>query len=132
MAIPLTGDVLRVRTMSKEGFWHYGIYTEIGTVIDRIKGIGIRERSYESFAENEAVYIERHTNPEISREDVVENARSRIGDSGYNAVFKNCEHFVNWCRTNAIPVSKQVLKIAGGTLVAFLIICLLVSCARKK
>lgn len=29
--------------------------------------------------------------------DVLERARSRIGEQDYNLAFKNCEHFANWC-----------------------------------
>ena len=30
---------------------------------------------------------------------VIERAKSRLGESDYNLVFNNCEHFATWCKT---------------------------------
>ena len=33
-----------------------------------------------------------------SEEEIVKRAKSKLGEKGYNVLFKNCEHFVTWCR----------------------------------
>ncbi|XP_019642163.1 PREDICTED: HRAS-like suppressor 2 [Branchiostoma belcheri] len=33
-----------------------------------------------------------------SGREIVARARSRLGEEGYNVLFKNCEHFATWCR----------------------------------
>jgi hypothetical protein len=45
-----------------------------------------------------------------SGEETVNRARSRIGETSYNLVFNNCEHFAVWCKTG-IPESKQVEEV---------------------
>ena len=42
-----------------------------------------------------------------SKEETVERAKSRIGESGYNLFHNNCEHFAIWCKTG-IAESYQV------------------------
>ncbi|KAK7093759.1 phospholipase A and acyltransferase 3-like [Littorina saxatilis] len=36
--------------------------------------------------------------PPLSKQEIVENALSKIGRIGYNVLFDNCEHFAKWCR----------------------------------
>ncbi|XP_013389165.1 HRAS-like suppressor 3 [Lingula anatina] len=31
-------------------------------------------------------------------DEIVERALSKLGDYGYNVLWKNCEHFASWCR----------------------------------
>ena len=42
-----------------------------------------------------------------SKEETLERAKSKIGDSGYSIPFNNCEHFVWWCKTG-IKKSEQI------------------------
>lgn len=42
-----------------------------------------------------------------SPEETVERAKSRLGETDYNLVFRNCEHFAIWCKTG-ISESHQV------------------------
>jgi hypothetical protein len=44
---------------------------------------------------------------------VVQRARSRIGESGYDLFFNNCEHFAVWCKTGR-PYSTQVVSVVGS------------------
>ncbi|GHU54323.1 hypothetical protein FACS189442_0390 [Spirochaetia bacterium] len=48
-----------------------------------------------------------------SAEETVERARSKIGESEYNLVINNCEHFAVWCKTG-LSESKQVEAVLGG------------------
>lgn len=43
----------------------------------------------------------------FSGEEIVERAKSRIGEQNYSLFHNNCEHFVNWCRTGRAE-SRQV------------------------
>lgn len=52
-----------------------------------------------------------------SPEETVQRARSRLGETKYNLVTNNCEHFAIWCKTG-ISESRQVddlLSIISGT-----------------
>ena len=40
---------------------------------------------------------------------VLERAYSREGSAGYNLLFRNCEHFCNWCITGK-PISTQIMR----------------------
>ncbi|XP_066299079.1 phospholipase A and acyltransferase 3-like [Branchiostoma lanceolatum] len=46
-----------------------------------------------------------------SRWEIVERARSRLGEEGYNVLWKNCEHFATWCRYGE-EKSQQVNDVA--------------------
>lgn len=54
-------------------------------------------------------------------EETIERAKSRIGESNYNLLYNNCEHFAIWAKTN-IKESKQVGKVIGYT-PAYIISC---------
>ena len=43
----------------------------------------------------------------FSGNQVAERALSKVGMTGYNLLFKNCEHFAKWCKYN-VPMSEQV------------------------
>lgn len=45
-----------------------------------------------------------------SGDEVVERARSKLGQGGYNLAFNNCEHFAVWCKTG-VKDSSQVNNI---------------------
>ncbi|XP_035699314.1 phospholipase A and acyltransferase 3-like [Branchiostoma floridae] len=42
-----------------------------------------------------------------SGDEIVDRARSRLGETGYNVLWKNCEHFATWCRYG-VEQSQQV------------------------
>ena len=50
-----------------------------------------------------------------SPEETVARARSRIGETGYNLLTNNCEHFAIWCKTG-ISESMQVTGMLGSLL----------------
>lgn len=45
-----------------------------------------------------------------SPEETVRRARSKLGESEYNLIFNNCEHFAIWCKTG-VSKSEQVDEI---------------------
>lgn len=81
------------------GYTHHGIYIGDGQVIhylaeqvkiDTVKtfGAGFRickKELWESYTSYEA-------------EEIVERARSRMGEMEYHLLFNNCEQFCRWCR----------------------------------
>ena len=48
-----------------------------------------------------------HESPHFSGKQVAERALSKVGMTGYNLLFKNCEHFAKWCKYN-VPICEQV------------------------
>ncbi len=50
-----------------------------------------------------------------SGNECVDRAYSKLGEKGYNLIFKNCEHFAMWCKTG-VAYSSQVKKIFLRTL----------------
>ena len=60
----------------------------------------IREEDKLIDCENEAVYrVDYDRSICFEAEKVLRRARSRIGDTQYNILFNNCEHFARWCKT---------------------------------
>lgn len=45
-------------------------------------------------------------------EETVKRAESRLGESGYNLICNNCEHFAIWCKTG-VHESHQVSELIG-------------------
>jgi len=110
---PRKGDVLYVDKML---YRHYGIYEGNNFVIHyavqdgsfKKKNAVVHETSLEQFANGFPVKIFRfQPGQSLSPYEVVENARSRIGEKCYNLLFNNCEHFAVWCKTG-VHGSSQV------------------------
>ncbi|GFO48582.1 hras-like suppressor 3 [Plakobranchus ocellatus] len=49
----------------------------------------------------------------LSRSEIIDRAKSRLGEVGYNVIFSNCEHFARWCRYG-ISKSEQVDDLIVG------------------
>ena len=47
-----------------------------------------------------------------SPEETIRRAKSRLGESKYNLIFSNCEHFAIWCKTG-IRESHQIDSLIG-------------------
>ena len=104
------GDMVRVKVNSKMD--HYGVYVSddeviafglnpallvgvpesdvkiLSTDIDKFRNGGYPEFADLSFGEK----LKR-----FKTEKIIETARSRIGEGGYNIVYNNCEHFAYEC-----------------------------------
>jgi hypothetical protein len=86
----------------RRGYTHHGIYLGGGRVVHyagRIKyprGL-IEEISLAEFSEGRAVRTEKLESGRFNRQEVVHRALSRLGESRYDLLRNNCEHFCNWC-----------------------------------
>ncbi|GFR98446.1 HRAS-like suppressor 3 [Elysia marginata] len=54
----------------------------------------------------------------LSREEILVNATSKLGEVGYSLIYSNCEHFAKWCRYG-ISKSDQVESVMTGLAVGF-------------
>jgi hypothetical protein len=106
------GDQLYVyRTFwNLEGVYqHHGIDCGDGTIIHYRKPSEVIERtSLEIFSKGNSISVKQYSKgfcfvPEV----VVSRAKSRLGETDYNLLFNNCEHFATWCKTG-INDSKQI------------------------
>lgn len=103
------GDHLERQIMGN--IHHHGIDVGDGTVIDFASADGagtikskvnntIRQVSFETFADGKPVYIIQHDPVKcFLPEEVVQRAKSKLGQRGYDLFKNNCEHFANWCKT---------------------------------
>ena len=85
-------------------------FLEDNLCLPKNPGIAKVVRQTYRFSEVTMVYLMLHEccNP---ADTVVENARSKIGESKYNPFTNNCEHFAMWCKTGRSS-SDQVNKAA--------------------
>lgn len=104
---PSYGDMIRVKI---KFYYHYGIYVDNATVIQfglpdnsgvPANEIKVITTDIETFASGEFVEtgIPNHKEKlkRRSAKVTVEAALSRLGETGYNILNNNCEHFVNDC-----------------------------------
>ena len=109
-------------------YTHHGIDLGDGTVVEWSKGQEyskgqpiIARVSFEEFSKGQAVTVVEYSHcdpPEI----VVGRALSRIGETGYDLVFNNCEHFATWCKTGRAE-SVQVKLYGSRAVAVFLDTC---------
>jgi hypothetical protein len=84
-------------------FTHHGIYAGDGRVIHYaglVRGLwraAVEDVSLEGFARGRAIRVRRDAR-RFARREVVERARSRLGERRYRILSNNCEHFCAWAR----------------------------------
>jgi hypothetical protein len=85
------------------GYEHHGIYAGNGMVI-HYAGFAkslhrgpVEEVSVAQFAAGHDVTVRQHVAAQFAGMDVVQRARSRLGEDRYRLLTNNCEHFVSWC-----------------------------------
>lgn len=104
----------------RRGYTHHGIYAGHGTVL-HYAGLArdfragpVEEVSLERFANGRPVHIECRSTPALEAQDIVNRARSRLGENRYRLLTNNCEHFSEWSRfgTSRSPQVERLLSSA--------------------
>ncbi|XP_078574889.1 phospholipase A and acyltransferase 3-like [Branchiostoma floridae x Branchiostoma japonicum] len=96
---------------------HWGVYAGDGKVIhlvgDNSGSAKVREDWFWDVVENGRVDIKNRLDgfpgkDPLPGREIVERARSKLGEAGYSLGNKNCEHFATWCRYDT-AISGQAL-----------------------
>ncbi|MCQ2372713.1 MAG: lecithin retinol acyltransferase family protein [Phascolarctobacterium sp.] len=88
---------------------HHGVYDGQGYVYEYggqngdFNGV-ISKVSIYDFADGDNI-VTGYSRANFSRDEIVERAKSRLGENDYNVLFNNCEHFVHWCREGDDSIS---------------------------
>ncbi|XP_019642089.1 PREDICTED: retinoic acid receptor responder protein 3-like [Branchiostoma belcheri] len=134
------GDMLQ---FFRGTFSHWGVYDGHGKVIHRagdaddgrsgflsyplsllsFSGVRtgkaqVREDSFWDVAKDSLVRINNYKDqngPVPPGSEIVERARSKLGEEGYNVLWKNCEHFATWCRYGKEQSQQAVVAGSVGT-----------------
>ncbi len=106
---PVSGDMVRVKAGN---IYHFGIFVSDDEVIQfglspllsvgcDAKNIEVISTNVDTFLQGEFLEVAIYDKKEIKRkrvvDEIVDNARLRLGEKGYNILYNNCEHFVNSC-----------------------------------
>ena len=84
-------------------YTHHGIYVGDRRVIHyagfaRSWHAGpVEEVNIIDFASAHPLRIVDHSHPRYLPQEIVQRARSRLGEHAYRLLSNNCEHFCNWC-----------------------------------
>jgi hypothetical protein len=120
----MEGDHICIECFNGVFYKHHGIDCGDGTVIHFSKTKGkISRDSMSSFASKSLdgnIYFYEYEDC-YSPSVVVQRAKSKLGESGYNLFGNNCEHFATWCKTGdweSQQVAGTLGNIGGGALVA--------------
>jgi hypothetical protein len=57
----------------------------------------VEEVTLEAFSGGRPVFVVQHDEQLFETRDIIERARSRLGEHQYRLLSNNCEHFVEWC-----------------------------------
>jgi hypothetical protein len=87
----------------RRGYLHHGIYVGDGKVV-HYAGLAnglyrgpVEEVPLPRFTRGRPVWIKSHAPPNFECREVIERARSRVGEDCYRLLTNNCEHFCEWC-----------------------------------
>jgi lecithin:retinol acyltransferase len=90
---------------SRIGYRHHGVYVGGGRVVhyvgflrSRRAGV-VEETTLAGFAVGHSVRVVEHPESHYSAQEIIDRARSRVGEREYRLLDNNCEHFCNWCIT---------------------------------
>ena len=90
-------------TSKRRGYVHHGVYAGNGRVIHyggfsrMFSSSPVEEVSIDEFTLGHGLTVKPWVAPKFTGADVVERARSRIGENRYRLFSNNCEHFAEWC-----------------------------------
>jgi hypothetical protein len=97
----------------RRGYLHHGIYVGEGRVIHYTARAfclvrrPVEEVSLERFAHRKVVWVRVHAPGSYEPAEIIQRARSRLGEDRYRLFTNNCEHFCEWC-TRGLHRSAQV------------------------
>jgi hypothetical protein len=112
---------------SRRGYMHHGIYVGRGMVVhyaglSRFLHFGpVEEVTMSRFSRRRPVQIVEYSESKYSPQEIVQRARSRLGENDYQVLRNNCEHFCNWCISGRSH-SKQAESLLASTLSALVVI----------
>jgi hypothetical protein len=90
-------------TSPRRGYLHHGVYAGNGRVIHYggfsrlFVSTPVEEVSLDEFTLGRGFAVKPWVAPKFLGREVVERARSRIGENSYRLFSNNCEHFAEWC-----------------------------------
>lgn len=85
------------------GYLHHGIYLGAGRVIhsgavSRLLPRGpVEEVSLDDFSRGRCVWVRAGVPSRFTPQEVINRARSRLGQNHYHLLKNNCEHLCEWC-----------------------------------
>lgn len=88
---------------SRVGYEHHGVYVGNGKVVHyagfcrRWRPDPVEEVTLFGFSLGHTIRILEHPSCTYSPQEIVDRARSRLGERRYRLLTNNCEHFSNWC-----------------------------------
>ena len=88
---------------SRVGYRHHGVYVGGRKVVHyagfcrRWQAGPVEEVTLSSFAVGHTIRIVEHPTCTYSPQEIVDRARSRLGEQDYRLLTNNCEHLCNWC-----------------------------------
>jgi hypothetical protein len=105
-------------TSPRRGYLHHGVYAGNGRVIHyggfnrMFVSSPVEEVSLEEFTLGHSLSVKPWVAPKFLGQEVVDRARSRIGENRYHLFSNNCEHFAEWCiggksRSQQVDVWKE-------------------------
>lgn len=107
---------------------HHGIYIGNGEVIhysglaNDLKNEGkIEKISLSEFANGHTIELIQYPTDKVlySPDEIVQRAKSKLGENAYDLIQNNCEHFACWCVTGK-SVSHQVKTAVVGLTAVYL------------
>lgn len=105
--IPMASHLISPRT----GYNHHGLYIGNNTVIHLTRTGVIEAVPMHDFTDGNGYKIQKY-HSQFSHQEIIERAKSRLGNNDYSVIFNNCEHFINWCIFNTNR-SNQVIDVTA-------------------